>query len=159
LKLKGRVIPSGLPCLSPGLFIPDLEVVMRFLKARKAIETLEAAITFPIAIMVMLATVNLGMVVYGQQAVQAAARQGARMGSVAQQCGACYAMSAASSAINGDPIVKQAGVAILSPGGVAGSILSVRVSGSIPSFLGSLVPGLPGSFTVSAEATFRQEGW
>jgi hypothetical protein len=132
---------------------------MRFLKARRAIETLEAAITFPIAILVMLATINLGMVVYGQQAVQAAARHGARMGSVAQQCSACYAMSAASSAINDDPIVKQASVAVLSPGGVAGSILTVRVSGSIPSFLGTLVPGLPGSFPVSAEATFRQEGW
>jgi len=132
---------------------------MKFLKAKRAIEMLEAAITFPIAILVMLATVNLGMVVYGQQAVQAAARHGARMGSVAQQCGACYAVSAASSAIDSDPIVKEPRVAILSPGGVAGSILSVRVSGTIPSFLGSLVPGLPGSFPVSAEATFRQEGW
>ena len=103
---------------------------MKFLKAQRAIETLEAAITFPIAILVMLATVNLGMVVYGQQAVQAAARHGARMGSVAQQCSACYAVSAASSAINGDPIVKQPNVAILSPGGVAGSILTVRVSRS-----------------------------
>src|SRR3989304_4587619 len=116
---------------------------MKFLKAKRAIETLEAAITFPIAILVMLATVNLGMVVYGQQAVQAAARHGARMGSVAQQCSACYAVSAASSAINADPIVKEANVAILAPGGVTGSILSVRVSGSIPSFLGILVPGLP----------------
>ncbi len=132
---------------------------MGFLKAHRAIETLEAAITFPIAILVMLATVNLGMVVYGQQAVQAAARQGARMGSVAQQCSACYAMSSASSAINSDPIVKHASVAILSPGGVAGSILTVQVSGSIPSFLGTMVPGLPGSFPVSAVATFRQEGW
>jgi len=132
---------------------------MRFLFSKRAIETLEAAITFPIAILAMLATVNLGMVVYGQQAVQAAARHGARMGSVAQQCGACYAASAASSAIDNDPIVKEPSVAILSPGGVAGSILSVRVSGMIPSFLGTLVPGLPGSFPVSAEATFRQEGW
>jgi Flp pilus assembly protein TadG len=132
---------------------------MKFLKAKRAIETLEAAITFPIAILVMLATVNLGMVVYGQQAVQAAARHGARMGSVAQQCSACYAVSAASSAIDGDPIVKEANVSILAPGGVTGSILSVRVSGSIPSFLGNLVPGLPASFDVSAEATFRQEGW
>ena len=132
---------------------------MKLLKAKQAIETLEAAITFPIAILVMLATVNLGMVVYGQQSVQAAARHGARMGSVAQQCGACYASSAAISAINGDPIVKEPSVAILSPGGIAGSILSVRVSGQIPSFLGGLVPGLPESFLVSAEATFRQEGW
>ena len=132
---------------------------MNFLNARRAIETLEAALTFPIAILVMLAIVNLGMVVYGQQAVQAAARHGARMGSVAQQCSACYAISAASSAINGDPIVKEPNVAILAPGGVTGSILSVRVSGSIPSFLGGLVPGLPASFNVSAQATFRQEGW
>ena len=132
---------------------------MLFLKSKRAIETLEAAITFPIAILVMLATVNLGMVVYGQQAVQAAARHGARMGSVAQQCGACYAASAASSAIASDPIVKNANVAILSPGGVAGSILQVRVSGKIPSFMGTLAPGLPGEFVVSAEATFRQEGW
>ncbi len=132
---------------------------MLFLKSKRAIETLEAAITFPIAILVMLATVNLGMVVYGHQAVQAAARHGARMGSVAQQCAACYAASAAGSAINGDPIVKQANVAILAPGGVTGSILSVRVSGKIPSFMGTLVPGLPGDFNVSAEATFRQEGW
>lgn len=119
---------------------------MRFLRAKQAIETLEAAITFPIAILVMLATVNLGMVVYGQQAVQAAAREGARVGSVAQQCGACYASSAASSAIGGDPIVKSPSVAILSPGRVAGSILTVQVSGKIPSFLGKLVPGLPGGF-------------
>lgn len=38
---------------------------MKLLKAKRAIETLEAAITFPIAILVMLATVNLGMIVYG----------------------------------------------------------------------------------------------
>ena len=59
---------------------------MRFLKDKRGMEMLEAAITTPIAILVMLAIVNLGMLVYAQQAVQAAARQGARMGSVAQQC-------------------------------------------------------------------------
>ncbi len=151
---------GGLAWFCPCQRLIDFQEVENAISIpKRAIETLEAAITFPIAILVMLATVNLGMVVYGQQAVQAAARHGARMGSVAQQCGACYAASAASSAIDSDPIVKEASVAILSPGGVAGSILSVRVSGTIPSFLGSLVPGLPGSFPVSAEATFRQEGW
>ena len=132
---------------------------MRFIRCGRAIETLEAAITFPIAILVMLAAVNLGMVVYGQQAVQAAARHGARMGSVAQQCAACYASGAAGSVIGADPVVKSPQVSILSPGGVAGSILSVRVSGKIPNFIGGLAPGLPAEFTVSAEATFRQEGW
>ncbi|MDD5368964.1 MAG: hypothetical protein PHQ40_07765 [Anaerolineaceae bacterium] len=68
-------------------------------------------------------------------------------------------MSAAQSAIGSDPIVKSPAVAVLSPGGIAGSILTVRVSGKIPSFLGKLAPGLPGEFNVSAQATFRQEGW
>ena len=47
---------------------------MNFWQDRRGMETVEAAITFPIAILVMLAVVNLGLVVYGQQAVQAAAR-------------------------------------------------------------------------------------
>ena len=62
---------------------------MRFIKDTRGMELLEAAITTPIAIMVMLAIVNLGMLVYAQQAVQAAARHGARMGSVAPSCTVC----------------------------------------------------------------------
>ena len=136
---------------------------MRFLKDQSAMELLEAAITTPIAILVMLAIVNLGMVVYAQQAVQAAARQGARMGSVAQQCPACYAASAAQSAISGAGIVENASVSVLAPGGTAGSILKIQVSGSVPNFLSPLTglfPGLPGqTFVVRADSTFRQEGW
>jgi hypothetical protein len=81
------------------------------------------------------------------------------MGNVAQQCSAYYSVRAASSAISGDPIVKEANVAILVPGGVTGSILGVCVSGSISSLLGNLVPGLPPYFDGSVEATSRQEGW
>lgn len=124
---------------------------------------LEAAITTPIAILVMLAIVNLGMVVYAQQAVQAAARHGARMGSVAQQCPACYASSAAQSAISDAGIVQDASVSVLAPGGSAGSILKIQVSGTVPNFLAPLTglfPGLPGdTFKVQADSTFRQEGW
>lgn len=58
---------------------------------------LEAAITNPIAILVMLAIVNLGMVIHALQAVQAAVRQGARMGSAAQHCLARSVVSAAKS--------------------------------------------------------------
>ena len=68
-------------------------------------------------------------------------------------------MSASSSAINGDPIVKHAGIAILSLGGMGGGILTVRVSGSIPSYLSTLVSGLSRSFMVSSLDTFRKEGW
>ncbi|GAP13221.1 TadE-like protein [Longilinea arvoryzae] len=136
---------------------------MRFWKDQSGMEMLEAAITTPIAILVMLAIVNLGMVVYAQQAVQAAARHGARMGSVAQQCPACYASSAAQSAISDAGIVQNASVSVLAPGGSAGSILKIQVSGTVPNFLAPLTglfPGLPGdTFKVQADSTFRQEGW
>lgn len=136
---------------------------MKLLKDNKGMELLEAAITTPIAILVMLAIVNLGMLVYAQQAVQAAARHGARMGSVAQQCPACYAVSGAKSAIAQAGIVEDASVSVLASGGSAGSILKIQVSGSVPNFMApvtSLFPGLPGqTFTVRADSTFRQEGW
>lgn len=136
---------------------------MRFLKDQSGMELLEAAITTPIAVLVMLAIVNLGMVVYAQQAVQAAARHGARMGSVAQQCPACYASSAARSAISDAGVVQNASVSVLAPGGSAGSILKIQVSGTVPNFLAPLTglfPGLPGdTFRVQADSTFRQEGW
>ncbi|MCX6082230.1 MAG: pilus assembly protein [Chloroflexi bacterium] len=102
---------------------------MKLLKDHRGIEMLEAAITTPIAILVMLAIVNLGMLIYGQQAVQAAARHGARMGSVAQHCPACYAMSGAKSAIAQAGILESTSVSVLAPGGSAGSILKIQVSG------------------------------
>ena len=136
---------------------------MRMLRDRSGMEMLEAAITTPIAILVMLAIVNLGMVIYAQQAVQAAARQGARMGSVAQQCPACYAVSAARSSISAARIVENPSVSVLAPGGSAGSILKIQVSGTVTNFLAPLTglfPGLPGdTFRVSGDSTFRQEGW
>jgi hypothetical protein len=133
------------------------------LRDRSGMEMLEAAITTPIAILVMLAIINLGMVIYAQQAVQAAARQGARMGSVAQQCPACYAVSAARSSISAAGIVENPSVSVLAPGGSAGSILKIQVNGTVKNFLAlltGLFPGLPGdTFRVSADSTFRQEGW
>jgi Flp pilus assembly protein TadG len=136
---------------------------MKLLRDNRGMEMLEAAITTPIAILVMVAIANLGMLVYAQQAVQAAARHGARMGSVAQQCPACYAMSEAKSAIAQAGIVEDTKVSVLAPGGRAGSILKIQVSGTVPNFMSPLTglfPGLPGdTFQVSADSTFRQEGW
>ena len=133
---------------------------MKLLNDNRGMELLEAAITTPIAIMVMLAIVNLGMLVYAQQAVQAAARHGARMGSVAQQCPACYAISGAKSAIAQAGILENTSVSVLAPGGSAGSILKIQVSGSVPNFMApltSLFPGLaradvycPSGFDISS---------
>ncbi|HNT54317.1 MAG TPA: pilus assembly protein [Anaerolineaceae bacterium] len=131
-----------------------------FLQDRTAMETLEAVITTPMVVILMLAIVNLGLLVYGQQAVQAAARHGARMGSVAQGGGgAGYASASARQAIQDARLVQNPAVTILSPGGSAGSLLSVRVSGEIPNFMAGMLPGLPDPFVVSADAIFRQEGW
>jgi len=131
----------------------------RFFRDQHAMETLEAAITTPIVLLLMLATLNLGLLVYGQQALEASARQGARMGSVAQTAAGSVASRAAQSAITASRLVQNPEVTILSPGGRAGSLLRVRVSGEIPNFLGGLLPGLPDPFVLSAEAEFRQEGW
>jgi hypothetical protein len=136
-----------------------LEVSMRYLKSNSAMETLEAAITTPIAVLVMLATINLGMLVYANQAVQAAARHGARMGSVAQACPACYALNGARHEIADSPMVQNPDVSILASSGVPGSLLVVQVRGNVPNYLGGFIPGLPNPFIVTARATFRQEGW
>lgn len=132
---------------------------MKFLRNRSAIETLEAAITTPIALLIMIATINLGLVVFGQQAVEQAARHGARMGSVAQGSAAYYASSYARDAIESSKIVNDPSVTILAASGKPGSLLRVQVTGTIPNFFGGLLPGLPRVFTVTAESDFRQEGW
>ncbi len=131
----------------------------KLLRNKKGSIALEAVITTPIAVLVMVAIINLGMVVYGQQAVEQAARHGARMGSVAQSNAAAYASTYASQAIETSKIVESPNVTILAASGAPGSLLKVRVSGSIPNLFHGLIPGLPNPFIVSADANFRQEGW
>jgi hypothetical protein len=108
-------------------------------------------------------TTNLGLVVFGQQSVQAAARHGARMGSVAQTCASCWTVRDAKSAMVSAAVVQNSQVLILAPGGYAASTLKIRVTGEVPNFFGStavLFPGLPsGPFKLKTESTFRQEGW
>lgn len=94
---------------------------------------------------------------------QNAANYGARMGSVAQNCRSCAAYAAATEAIR-RTAVHHAGVQILAPGGVVGSVLRIRVTGDAPNMMGPLLsliggPTFAGPIPVSAEATFRAEGW
>jgi hypothetical protein len=130
---------------------------------RHALEVLEAAATIPIMLLILVAVVNLGLAIYAQQAVQNAANYGARMGSTAQACRSCTAYGAAWSSISGSG-VQNPGVEVLAPGGVVGSTLKIRVTGEVPDLgLASLMAyfggGRDGPFRVSAEATFRAEGW
>jgi hypothetical protein len=124
-------------------------------------ELLEAALTLPLVMLVTLAIVNLGMAVYAGQMAQAAARHGARMGSVAQQNAAGIAAGEAAGFANGAFGIGNPQVSILAPGGVVGSIIKVRVDYTVPNLLSGFgFPGLPrGPFKVHGEATFRQEGW
>ncbi len=131
-------------------------------KNKRGLEVLEAVATIPVMLLILAAIVNLGMAIYAQQAAQNAANYGARMGSVAVACRSCAAYGAASESI-GHSGVHNPGVQILAPGGVVGSTLRVRVTGEMPNLMGPLMAlfggGLEGPLKVSAEATFRAEGW
>lgn len=83
------------------------------------------------------------MLVYAQQAVQAAARHGARMGSVAQQCPACYAMSGARDAIAQAGILENTSVSVLAPGGSAGSTQRSKSAQCTQNFMAPLTSLFP----------------
>jgi len=113
-----------------------------------------------VAITMFLGMVQFGMYLYGLSIVENAARHAARMGSVAQDCPPCEAVSAAHSALVGQPVIRDAGVSVLAPGGVVGTTVRIRITAHIPMVVpGGGVFGLGPLMNVSAESTFRQEGW
>jgi Flp pilus assembly protein TadG len=126
---------------------------------RKGLEVLEAVITLPVMIAILLSVINLSLVVYGKQAVEDAAEYGARMGSVAQSAPAIYASAYAQKSINAKGVVQNPKVTILAASANAGSLLTVNVSGEIPNVIGEFIPGLPSPFKVNGQASFRKEGW
>jgi hypothetical protein len=61
---------------------------------------------------------------------------------------------------NGSAVISNFTVTILAPGGVVGSTVRIRVTAHIPMLVpGGDALGLGPLTTVTAEATFRQEGW
>ncbi|MBC7258736.1 MAG: pilus assembly protein [Chloroflexi bacterium] len=127
----------------------------RFLREQRGVETVEAAVTLPLMVLILLTIVEFGWAVYAQQVAQEAARHGVRMGVVSQGDAAGAAMSAASSyAASG--ALQGAQVSVLAPGGVVGTTLRVRVRYDVPHFLGFM--GLP-PLVVTGEAEGKQEGW
>lgn len=126
----------------------------------KGQSSIEFALVVLAFITLFLAMMQVGMYLYGLSVVENAARHGARMGSVSQRCAPCDAIQAAQSALRGVPVINEASVSILAPGGRAGSILRLRVSAQIPLFIpGADALGLGAFRTVTSESTFRQEGW
>jgi len=131
---------------------------------RGAAELIEAALTIPLVVLLLLAIINFGLAVYAAQMAEEAARYGARVASVAQDNpagrGAAAAAQFASEVLPG---LGAPQVQVLAPGGVAGSAVRIRVTYRVPNYfsaLAALFPGLPtDDFTVVGEATARQEGW
>jgi len=122
--------------------------------------SVEFALVVTITIIMFLGMVQFGMYLYGLSIVENAARNGARIGATSQGCTPCYASAAAQSALQGQPVIRDAAVAVLAPGGVVGSTVKIRVTAHIPMIMpGGNTFGLGPLTTVSAEATFRQEGW
>lgn len=125
---------------------------------------IEAAATLPIALLVLVAIINLGFAVYAKQAVQNAANYGARVGSTAQGCRACVAYVTAVQTIR-QTLVRNSSVQVLAPGGTVGSVLKIRVNGEVPNLMGPLMALVSGGamdggpIHVSADAVFRAEGW
>ena len=129
-------------------------------KKQKGQSAVEFALLVVVTIVMFLAMTQFGLYLYGLDVVENAARNGARAGSVAQSCPSCQAVSSARSALSGLPVVYNPSVSILAPGGVAGSTVKIRVTAHIPLIIpGGFLFGLDKILNVSAEATFRQEGW
>ncbi len=133
-------------------------------RGRRAVESLEAIITLPFAMLVVMMIVTFGFAIYAQQAVQNAANYGARVGATAQSCRSCVAYTTAKETVERS-FVRNPRVEILAPGGVVGSTLRIRVSGQTPNLMGPLLAFASGGavdggpIKVSADATFQAEGW
>ncbi len=125
----------------------------------------ETAFTFPLILLLTLGLLQGGMIGWAANAAANAARHGARMASVTQVNAASVAAHEATQAARTDfPADHSPSVQVLSPGGIPGSQITLRVTVHAPnllSFAGGLFPGLPGGPTipVHGDATFRQEGW
>lgn len=125
----------------------------------------ETAFTLPIILLVTVGLIQAGLLAYASNAAAQAARHGARMASVAQGgLGPAIAvMEAYQTARQLFPMDSAPAVELLSPGGVPGSEITVRVTLHAPNVLAplsALFPVLPRSpFPVQSIATFRQEGW
>jgi hypothetical protein len=130
------------------------------IKQQKGQSAVEFALLVVVTIIMFLGMTQLGLYLYGLGMVENAAQNGARAGSVAQACPTCQAVSSAQSSLSGAPAIYDPSVSILAPGGVVGSTVDIRVAAHIPLIIpGGFLFSLDRILSVSADATFRQEGW
>ena len=124
---------------------------------------IELALTLPVVLLLTLMLIQFGVLAYAGSMAEQAARQGARVGSVAQVNPAGFAVAEAQRVAYTGFAIGQPQVVALAPGGVVGSELTLRVTYQVPNFVGRLAglfTSLPtDAFAVSGTATFRREGW
>lgn len=129
-------------------------------RGKNGSNTIELAILLPFVLVLLVGMLQLGIYMYGLSMVENAARNAARAGSVAQVCPVCEAQNAAYASLHGSAVISNFSVTVLAPGGIVGSIVKIRVMAHIPMLVpGGFALGLGPLMTVTAEATFRQEGW
>lgn len=133
-------------------------------KSSRKMQAGQSSVEFGLLVVAMiimfLGMMQFGLYLYGLSVVENAARNGARAGSVAQECPTCQAAQAAQASVQGAPVLTSPSVQILAPGGVVGSVVEIRVTAHIPLIVpGGALFGLESILNVSSEATFRQEGW
>ena len=133
-------------------------------KSSKNKRTGQSSVEFGLLVVAMiimfLGMMQFGLYLYGLSVVENAARNGARAGSVAQECPTCQAVQAAQASAQGAPVLADPSFEILAPGGVVGSVVEIRVTAHIPLIVpGGALFGLESVLNVSSQATFRQEGW
>jgi hypothetical protein len=131
---KQRGQPGGDAHKGPAALPPERHPACRKQSGQSAVEF---ALVVSIAIILFLGMMQFGMYLFGLSIVENSARNGARQGSVSQSCSSCDATAAAQSALQGQPVIRNASVAVLAPGGVVGSTVKIRVTADIP----MIVPG------------------
>lgn len=137
-----------------------MNLLRKFLRDRRA-EMDEAALVLPVLLLVTFGLINFGMLGYASVSASNAANYGARMGSVAQSNPPGVALASANQMLSGTAVGSYAvGV---SGGGSPGSLIQVSVKYRVPNYFAGLTQlfgvQTPATFSGSALADFRQEGW
>lgn len=134
--------------------------IKRFVRDVHGTTAIETAIAFPVLMLMMLAIIQFGTLVYARQSCEEAARYGVRRGvvNVGDPTGGAVAAADAyaSSALPWGHVTE-----VEAPGGVVGTTMRLRVSTRPPNVLAGVLGFFGGTtdFQVSAIAEGRMEGW
>ena len=132
----------------------------RFLRQTQG-DMVEAALTMPLMVLLTLALVNFALVGHARNASLHAAHFGARMGSTAFAGAESQARHSAESVLG--HCLCQAQVVKVVAADVPGGEVTVEVQWTVQNYFAPLLSmfggTLPETFTGTASASYRKEGW